>query len=230
MTTKEQIISDVQLQLNQGGISDDSQLDWNQLLYWGSYELNRLVTAECNAAIKSGSSIPAIYKKVADCEVISVEDVETFTAENDRCYVEIEDDILDLESDLGVIIVETEDGDLIKKTSLENFHRLKKMRFSKPSLSNTLCYRRGKKIFIPGFTPTDIPFEKVNVFYVPKQDLLAIADSAEVLVSDMTLPTLIDMMVERGKLMLYGTQPDIANDSADNKNVQYHTAIQNPAE
>jgi hypothetical protein len=226
--TKAQILSDIQNQLLQGNPSDDSSLEWDQLAYWTSYVLNELVTAECNQAIKQGKPIPAVYKKVQDCEVMSVEDVETFTDSDDRMFVELDEDVLNLDNDKGIILVETEDGDEIVRVSLETFHSVKKLRFAKPSISRPQFFRRGEKVYFLGFTQTDSPFEKVNVYYVPKQDLLSAADTTEVLVSSAILPTVIASVVQIGKLQLYGTQIDTANDGTDNKSVQYHTAISNP--
>lgn len=227
--TKQELLSDIQLQLLQGNPSDDSALEWDQLAFWASYHLNEIVTIECNQAIKQGKQIPPVYKKVSDCEVMVVEDVATFAADEDRVYVEIDEDILDLDNDKGLILVETEDGEEIARTSLETFHATKNMRFGKPTAERPQFYRRGEKIFLLGFTPTDIPFEKVNIYYVPKQDLYAADESDEVLASSAALPSVIDAVVQRGKMQLYGTQVDSENDGTDEKSVQYHTAIQNPS-
>jgi hypothetical protein len=222
--TKAQIISDIQAQLLQGSPSDDSQLEWDQIAFWVGYELNRLVAAECNQAIKAGKQIPAVYKQLAALEVAVVED----SHEEDRIYVLLDDEVLTLNDDAGVILVETEDGDEIPRVSLERFASIKKMRYAKPTLSRPIYYRRGEKIFLLGFTEVDIPFEKVHVYYVPRQDVYAMADTDEVLISDAIRSTLIDVVVQRGKLQLYGTQVDMNNDGVDGKQIQYHTAIANP--
>jgi hypothetical protein len=222
--TKAQLISDIQAQLLQASPSDDSQLEWDQIAFWITYHLNELIAAECNSAIKAGKQIPAVYKKIAALEVAVVEDGH----EEDRLYVELDEEILSLIDDAGVILVETEDGDEIPRISLERHASIKKMRFAKPTINRPLYYRRGEKIFLLGFNETDIPFETASVYYIPRQDVYSATDATEILASDTVLPTLIDSVVQRGKLTLYGTQVDPDNDGQDNKKIQYHTAIANP--
>jgi hypothetical protein len=103
------------------------------------------------------------------------------------------------------------------------------LRFAKPSIDTPLYYRIGTKVFVEGFNTADLDYNPLIVYYVPKQDILSMADTDEVLVSDQLLPTLIATTVQFGKMQLYGTQPDMANDGTDNKGVQYHTAIANPS-
>ena len=55
------LISDIELQLNQGAISDDSELSRSQIAYWIEYELNNLVQQECELAMKQGKPLPSIY-------------------------------------------------------------------------------------------------------------------------------------------------------------------------
>jgi hypothetical protein len=222
--TKAQLISDVELSANQGHISDDSNLDWTQLAFWATTHLNSLVSSECNAAIKAGKQIPAVYKQVAALEVAVVEDGH----EEDRLYIELDDEVLSLIDDAGVILVETEDGDEIPPVSLERHASIKKMRFAKPSTNRPLYYRRGEKIFLLGFKEVDIPFEKATVYYVPRQDVYTMADTAEILATDTVRDALIASLIEQAKQVLYGTQIDQTNDGVDPKTPVYHRQIQNP--
>jgi hypothetical protein len=222
--TVEQLISDIENQLLQGSPSDDSELSWDQLKFWATYHLNSLVATECNEKAKRGESIPSIYVRHKDCEVMSVEQGEFDT----KLYIELPEKTLELNNDRGILLVQTEDGEEILRTSVEDMVRTGKMRFAKPSIQNPLFYRRSEKLFLLGFNEVDIPFEKISVYYIPEQDLLTAEDTDDVLVSDMALPILIDTVVQRGKQQLYGTQPDQANDGVDNKQVQYHTAVRRP--
>jgi hypothetical protein len=222
--TKAQLLSDIELALNQLNISDDSNIEWDQLAFWATTELNSLVAQECNAIVKAGKQIPPVYKKTALAEVAEIED----NWEDDKLYIEMEDQILDLNDDAGLILVETEDGDEVPKTSVERMKQLGKMRFAKPSISRPLHYRVGNKIYILGLTETDIPFEHLNFYYVPKQDLLAADDDYEVMISDQTRSALIQVLTEVGKLALYGTQIDAENNGEDSKQPVYHRQIQNP--
>jgi hypothetical protein len=55
------LIDDIELQLNQGTISDDTELSRTQIAYWLEVELNFMVRQECDAAVKAGKLINPIY-------------------------------------------------------------------------------------------------------------------------------------------------------------------------
>lgn len=227
MITKEQIIGDVMLQLTQGAISDDVELEEDQVAFWVSYSLNFIIATELNGKIDRGEIIPSIYIRKADCEVAEVEDTDCTDGCEDRIFVELDEEVLTLNKDGGIIEVETDQGDLVRRASVETMSSYKRMRFTKPSEENLVFSHEGKKIFIEGLKAVDIPFDKLNVWYVPKQDLLALEDTDEVLVSDLILPQVIDMAVARGKSELYGTQRDQANDANPGTTPVYHQQIAN---
>jgi hypothetical protein len=102
------------------------------------------------------------------------------------------------------------------------------MRFAKPSLYHLIYFRAGKKFYFEGLDIDDAPFESITVWYVPKQDVTTLEEDDEVLISDLALPALIDAVVQRGKLELYGTQTDQTNDGQDPKTPIYHRQIANP--
>lgn len=227
--TKAQIISDVILQLTQSDPSDDLALDERQIAAWLSYHANALVANEINTKLAKSEAIPAIYITREECLIGELEDTDCGGECEDRISVTLTGDVLVLNNQAGVILVETEDGDQIKKGSVETRANFKQVRFSKPSVDNPLYYLQGEnKIYIEGFDDSNIEFDKINVFYVKKRDYIAAADSDEVVVSDLVLPQLIDSIVQRGKLEMYGTQADVENDGTDPKSTVYHTAISNP--
>lgn len=227
--TKEQFISDVELQVYQGQISDDAELSKDQIAFWGSYNLNMVVANELNEKLKRGEFFPPVYKKRASCEVLTKEDIDCGDDCQDRVFAQLDEEILSLNKDAGVMRVTTDEGDIVLKASVETLDLLRYMPFAKPTTDNLVYVREGKKIFIEGLKSVDIPFNEINVDYIPKQNLLTMANTDEVLVSDMALPQVIDLTVQRAKLELYGTQPDKENDGVDYKQTAYHTAIANPA-
>lgn len=229
MPTKAQIISDIEASLHQGAPSSSAETEWAQLAFWASYELNQLVATECNSKVAKGEAIPPIYIKRSAVELAETEDNDDVDEEDERLFITIDEfDILDLNKDAGCVQILTDEYDELKKTDAATIQQFKNLRFSKPSLANPLYYRVNDKIFIPGFKTVDAPFNKLFVDYVPKQDLMTMADDEEVLVSALVLPELINRVVTRGKAMLYGTQPDQSNNGDDTKEIKYHTAIQRP--
>jgi len=227
--TKEQILSDIQLQLLQSSPSDDSALELSQLAFWTSYHLNELVRREITAELKKGNIIPPIYVLREEALVITEETVADIDDKDQRMWVELDNDVLDLPRDRAIVNVYDYDLNLINKTSLEELASIKHLRFAAPSSENVLHYRQGKKIFLVGFNTPDLEFNEIIVDYIPKQDLITMDDEDEVLISDQLVPVLVDAVVQRGKLELYGTQPDESNNGRDNKAPVYHTQIASPA-
>jgi len=228
MITKTRLISDIILQLTQGVPTDDFTIEELQVAQWLDYHLNDLIKREITDHIKTGMSIPPIYIIRETGLTMTEEAVIDIDDHDQRFYLTLTNEVLDLPKDSGVVKVLDYDLNLIHKTASENLEVLRDLRFAKPSTENVLYYREGKKVFIEGFNTADVDFNDLIVFYVPKQDILSMADGDEVIISDQLIPVLIDMCVQRGKLQLYGTQPDTSNDGVDRKQVQYHTAISNP--
>lgn len=227
--TKEKLVSDIILQLTQGSPSDDLALEEEQVVYWIDYYLNDLIRREIIDYQRKGQMIPPIYIRRDVALELQEENVADVDDVHQRIYTELPEEVLDLPRDSGVVRVLDYDRNLIHKTSIDELEYLRNLRFSKPSPENVVYYREGKKIFVEGFNSADIEFNPVMASYVPKQDVLSLDDDDEVLISDQLVPILIDLCVQRGKLELYGTQADQNNDGTDNKQIQYHTAIQNPA-
>lgn len=269
--TKNQLISDIELQLNQGNISDDSELDRTQIAQWVDYELYQLIRQECDAAMKQGKQIPPLYitREVANMltEEQLVIEVANYAAlpgtgvigkiyyakdtnkyykwvttgwvqitayeveaaqSNQRMYFSLVGEVVDLYNDGGVIRVLTDEYDVVNKSSVDSLDMVRNLRFSGPSSEQLVWYRTNKQIYVEGLNTSEIPDNSFIVDYVEKQNVLSLTDNQEIRVSDMLLPMLIDRVVQRGKLQMYGTVPDTANDGADVKQQMYHTAISNP--
>lgn len=224
MPTVRDLVSDIELATYQGDISDDIALEKSQIKYWISTDLNSLVANECNEKIKRQEMIPAIYVKRTELEVpdIETDDVDEC---DERIFLDLPEDVLTINKDMGIVRVITDEGDPILRASLETLDYIRNLRFAKPSANNLVYYHQQKKLFIEGFKPSDIPFNSLFVFYVPKQDLLTMADTDEVLVSDLVLPTLIDSVVNRAKSEIYGSEQDTESDGTDKTQPIYHQQI-----
>lgn len=225
MPTKAQIIDDVILELTQSQPSDDLELENSQVAYWIQVHLNQVVANELNQKLARKEMFPSIYIVPEACELLT----EETEYGDDRAYVQLTKDVLTLNNGMGIIQVWDDDDLEIKKADIQSLALFKNMRFSKPSVSNVLYSAEGSKIYFPGLKAVDVPFSQVNVWFVPKQDIMNESDDYEVLISDLSLPILIDLAVERGKRQLYGTTADDKNDGSDVRPTFYHTAISNPA-
>lgn len=224
--SKTEFISDIELRLNQGAISDDSELERDQIAAWATEELNGLVVQECEQALKQGKQIPPIY--------IRREAVTDFTQEDDQVYVTLTGQVLDIKDDNGIVQVLVKDDEStpdeteeVFKANLACLPMLKNMRYSKPSSELLVWSRRGNDLFIEGLSETDIEFYTTVVFYVKQQNVGALADSEYLYISDLFLPVLKDRVTDVAKRQMYGSTPDTTNDGTDVKAPAYHRTIQN---
>lgn len=227
MTTKLQFISDIELALTQGAPSDDLNLEQDQIAYWINDVLNDLKRKEIIAEKAKGKSIPPIYIVRETGLELTEEEVEDIDDENQRMYIELEGSVLDLPNDGGIVKVLDYDLNLIRKTSVEDLEDTKNLRFAKPSADNVLHYREGTKIFIEGLATSDIEYNPFIVDYVLSQDIIAMDDDDEILMSDQLANIVGAQVIATGKQQLYGTQIDESNDGTDSKNPAYHLMINN---
>jgi hypothetical protein len=227
--TKKAILDDIILQLTQSNPSDDLALEYTQLAQWLDYYRNLVVTTELNSKLEINEMIPSIYLTREACLVSEAEENDCGDDCENRISIELENDVMTLNNDGGIVMVQTDDGDqVIKAGAINTIMLFRNMRYAKPSEENFVYYRQGTKIYIEGMKAVDIPFDNFHVWYVAKQDLGSAIDSTEVIASDLALPQIIAAVVQAGKQQMYGTQVDNESDGVDNKQVQYHTAISNP--
>lgn len=227
--TKEKLIGDVMLQITQSTLTDDIAIEESQVASWATDFLNDLVKRECAAELKKGNSIPPVYITRETGLPLTEENIADVDDEDQRMYLTLTGEVLDLPDDNGVVKVLDYDFNIIHKTDTESLEVINDLRFSKPSSENPLYYREGTKIFIKGFNTADLDFNDFMVHYVEKQDVLAMDDEDEIKATDQIINVLTDLLVQRGKMELYGGQPDTASDGVDRKQPVYHTSIQNPA-
>jgi hypothetical protein len=225
MPTKKELIDNILLELYQGAPSDDGELSNEQIAFWLNIHVNEVVANEINQKMAKGEMVPNIYIRKAACQVLEAEESTCGDDCQDRVYAELEDEVLNVNKGGGIITVWDEDGNEIKKADIQSLSLFKNMRFSKPSANNVLYSHEGTKVFFPGLKAVDIGFDEVNIWYVPKQDILNAADTDEVLISDLSLPIVIDSVVDRGKRELFGSVSDPENDGVAKVAPVFHQQI-----
>jgi len=228
--TKEKLIGDIELQLNQGAPSKDSELEYDQIAYHVNIMLNDLKAREIDNELKKGNQIPPIYISRQVCNQLSPEVVACIDDSEERSYFGLSEQVLDTFDDNGIVQVLTDEGDEVYKASLQMMPTFRKMKYTAPSPELLLWSRQGDNIFVEGLNPSDLDFNKIMVYYIPKQDVIAMADSDEIVISDKTLSYMIERVVDLLKSELYGTSSDQSNDGVDPKDVLYHRAIANPSQ
>jgi hypothetical protein len=223
---KNKLIDDVFLRAVQAAPSDDSEISKTQIAYWASQILPQLIKAECDREINNGRPIPSLYITREDCEALAIEDLECQGECVDGIYFDLSADIIDLVNNKGLVRLVTDEGDQVKLVSLETIDILRQLKFSKPSMSNPLAYKVGaRRVNVEGFSHSEVAFDFITTYYVKKQDIEALSDTGEVVVSSLTAPILIDTLAEMLKQQMYGSSPDQANDGVDVKQPAYHRMI-----
>jgi hypothetical protein len=217
--TVAQFVSDVELAVYQGSISDDASIEKAQIKMWGTYHLNQLIVTELNGKTERGEMIPNLY---ITKETVGVDD------DGDRVFAELENEPVNLNKGAGILQVWDDDDNEITKTDIQSLALYNRMRFSKPSPENVMYSHEGQKIYFPGLKVSDIPFEEISVWYVAKQDLLTMEETDEILASDLVLPEVVNAVIARGKQQLYGSQKDLENDGEEKQSPVYHQQIKTP--
>jgi len=225
--TRNELLSDIELRVNQGVISDDSELDRRQVAAWATDVLNAIVAAECNAAIKSGLPVPPIYITRETSKTLTSESVPEVDDNKQRMYFSISGKVVDLEEDGGVLSVTDSELNPILATSTYMLHTIRQMRYTAPSTDLPTYYRQGSTFFIEGLQPSDEDLNAFTVHYVGFQDVSAMADTDYLTVSDSGMQALKAALTDIAMKELYGSTPDVASDSVDRKEQLYHQAIKN---
>lgn len=265
----DKIIDDIELQLNQGTISDDSELSREQIRYWLEVEANFMIRQECDSVIKVGKQINPIYisrsTPVAEFEntFFGVSLISAITSQQaqanpyvyeidtgkyyrmlgsntrymemteaeaekikskQRIYVTLDAAVLDIFNDAGIVRVMTEDYEMVNKASTETIEMVQHLRFAGPKKNTPVYYRVNNIIYVDGLNDSEVYEKNFIVDYVPYQSA-----TGSMKISDLILPSVIDRVLQRGKLQMYGSSQDPMNDGEDAKQSVYHTAIQNPA-
>jgi hypothetical protein len=225
MPTVAQVISDIELQVYQGAPSDEDELPKDQIKYWIGVDLNSLVATEINGKIERQEMVPSIYVRRASCEPLEAEANDCGDDCLARISFELDDEILVINKDMGVVRVVTSENQQVLRASSETLDIINLLRFAKPSNSNLVYSRQGNLFYIEGLKEVDIPFEEVHVYYVPKQDIMSLSDTDEILVSDITLPMLISSVANRARMQIYGSDSDKTNNGYSDISAAYHQKI-----
>lgn len=224
---KSSLISDVVLKAVQGEISDDSQIETDQIAYWATQLLHQLIKSEVDAEIRAGRSVPPIYISREDCEPLAIEDLDCQADCLDAVYIDLAFDVIDLQNDRGLVRVITDEQEQVKIVDIGMLDTIRSLRFAKPSMENPVCYRVASRIYVEGVKHQEVPFNFLSVYYIKKQDVEELEDDDEIICSSLIAPILIDRLAELLKQQMYGSSPDPANDGVDYKQPSYHRIIGN---
>jgi len=211
MATISQLVSDVELRLSGGNVSDDFIIDKRQIIFWLDSVRSKLIE---DKIIASGSLDLSSYVKMYPCNVIESNLHDCCPVRDGSSSVKLPISILSLKDDLGVYRVETSGGKTISRIRLSEMSRLKKLKFSNIGKSNLTWYRvhteDGPKLFIQGGSYSFKKNGKVNLYLIPS-DTSDLDEGEEYPIESSMIYSLLNGAEEIGRREL-SIPEDIEND------------------
>ena len=202
---KEVLISDIELRLAGGTLSDDFPVSRRQIGHWLDVVRDRLVREE----IETTSEVnPECWDSDRNLDILE-EDVTN--EENPRFYVTLSKIPLSTVGDRAVVKVETTDRQTIHKTTLAELTYINRLHFAKPSIDNILYYRSGIKLYLEGATARIASDYNIHAYYVAAYTSSSPAESDEFKISGALIPMLLDTVEEIARRESQ-TKQDLEND------------------
>lgn len=203
------LISDIELRLSKGNVSDDFQIDRRQIRHW----LDVVRTAMIREADDKGGVSQALedYLKLYECNLIE-EELKGCDdgCDNLRYTVTLPSRVASLKNDLGVYRVETQGGETVKRMRLSEVSRFKHLKYGRPSNVNISWYRVDDKLFIQGGTDNFKKNGKINLYLV-LEDSSDLSDDDEFPVDHSLIAPILDRVEAIGRRQLEMIE-DEAND------------------
>lgn len=213
MATIGDLISDVELRLTGGSVSDDFQVDRRQIRFWIDTERARLIEESDKSG---GMQELADFIRLYECvDINKVKSPCLSGCGSERYEVELPVSVSNIKNDLGVYRVETISGVTIRRIRLSEVSRIKNMRFSSPSRSRIVYYRlnnsSGKSVLnIEGGTDSFKNNGKVNLYLIP-EDTSSFDESEEYPINASLIPVLLERVEQIGRREL-PIEQDLEND------------------
>jgi len=184
MATLNELISDIELRLTKGNISDDFNIDKRQINHWIKIVRSGLIKQE---VMQNGTLGIEGYITFFPCRDIDEEDTDCQCKDPFRYVVKLPSTIIALPGDIGVYRVELQSGEPINRIRITDQSRFKNLKF-----------RGGDEN------------GKVNLYLVVENTSI-LDPNEEFPLDTSTLPTLLDMVEQIGRRELQLPE-DVSND------------------
>ncbi len=202
---KEILISDIELRLTGGAVSDDALITRRQIGHWLDVTRDKLVREE----------IEAIHEVNPECwdsdRNLNIAAESVANEENPRYYVTLTKTPLSTMGDKAMVKVETTDRVIVHKTTLAELNYVNRLHFAKSSQENMLYYRSGTKLYLEGATVSIASDYNIHAYYVAAYTSNPPLESEEFKISGGLVPILLDLVEEIAKREAQ-TKKDFEND------------------
>jgi hypothetical protein len=207
---KEKLISDIELRLAGGEISDDRRVPRRQISHWLDIVRDRLVQDELNKSLSDGDSILGSYLEPPD-EALEIEQDDAAHLDDPRYYVTLTKTPLTIQGDRGIVKVLTSDLEPVLKTNIAEVDIVKRLHYAKPTINNPLYWRRGNRLYLEGVSSRIKNDYTIDVYYVVSYGNNSPEEDEDFKISDQLVPLLLDLVEETARRE-YQIPPDIEND------------------
>ena len=202
MATRGKIISDIELRLTRGKISDDFEVSRRQIAFWADTERDEVVQIYLNGLVRKRKPIDPFYIERETCKLLSTEDVPCID-DDDACWERKKATLtgtpLYVDGDKGIVHVTNEVGEEIHKVDHDDLQVLKSMRLSRPSQRKLVYHREKDDIIIDGLSKNYNNVPKLNVAYVRSLNGWTVTDDEDYPIADSLVPELLDRIEETAR-------------------------------
>lgn len=210
--TRGKLISDIELRLTKGKPSDDLELERAQIGHWLDVVRDELVKADLDSELSEGKPLDTFYITRETCISPTVEDLACVDDSIDEYAYTLTSTPMHLHNDQGVIMVRTDEDDLVMPTSLIDIQMIKDMQFTKPSNTNFVYYREGDKLVFFGLNRNPINDPKFIVYYIPQYTAASPSEADEFKIRDHLVGVLLDSVEQIARRQM-STFEDLENDA-----------------
>ena len=191
-----QLVSDIELRLTKGNVSDDFQIDRRQIRFWLDIIRAQLIEQKESA---QGMQELADFVRLYECVAIEERDIKCGDGCNGKRFeIKLPVSVSELKNDLGVYRVETISGNTIYRIRLSEKKRIYSLKFSQPSKYRAVYWRVGDTLTIEGGTDNFKENGKVHLFLIP-EDTSDFDDEDEYPIDASLIPMLLDRAEEIGR-------------------------------
>lgn len=209
------LIDDTILKIYKGSVSDDINLPRPQLLYWFKTQRDMIVKSYLDDLISKGKPIDTFYLERETCLVADPEEVDCVDDDDERIFVILDKQPLNLLNDMGVYRVVTNDNTLVLKSSIELTDIFSDIPYTKATPMNITYWRDSNKLIIEGLKAKSLPLTKFIVHYAPGAAGEALTEQDNLLVSGDLLPILMESVEQIARREIFGSQEDVDNNGVD---------------
>ena len=216
MASKKEIISDIELAVSKHKPSDDMEIGQEIISYRIDVSRDAYVEEFLNKLILANKKpLPAEYFR--DVWIpLEKEEAAVVNKTVPEHYVAMPEKVMTLLGGNELAYIASDTGREIRLIDYKDIWDLRNMRFSKPSLSNIMCYRVDQKLYILGLEENYDQIENIYLVYCPSLTEDTIDENAEYPLYGELLELVVEDVVEGLRRDLTEGLYDIQNDGVQN--------------